>query len=524
MEAMDTEQGTPNIKREAGEEVNKNDKNVLPALPQDPLTGVEGSGREAPESVSPPQGSPAEAVESGRSTPTNRSGLGPAPLAGSKKRTWRRRNRRKFAKLRAGTVTGPQGVGELSAGPPSQPTRDESHPLVGAEDGRPVQRSSTPVATFPDPDLPVPAPSALAPLDRNVRTWAEVVGGTNASPLGRGRGVTSTPLVRRPGGGEDSSHPNPSPMGRGRGKGMAAYSDVAQIAAPSTKRRRCHGPQGDAAATVHAPTAPLPGYDAHFHPDRIRSMGGNRTDPGRRPDYPVDLVGGVLNYCDPEFYLDSDFVDRVIAAQGGSAKWKIAIGIHPKQAATYTRQHWQALLQHLNHPSVVGFSEVGFDFTVPPQQWRDQENLFRDLLDLGTRGRVLILHLRGAGGNAGVHAISRRLLRQKCPGDQRIHLHCFSGDVSQVMGWTTRYAHCYFGLSALVRSFTDPQRAAVREIPLDRLLLETDAPHLVPHPGMAFNTPRFLGDVGRLVAEILGIPLARLMAVTTANAQRLYGG
>ena len=216
-----------------------------------------------------------------------------------------------------------------------------------------------------------------------------------------------------------------SPWEEAEAKGwLAAFSDVAQIAAPSKKRRRCHGPTGDADGSIQPRTAPLPEYDAHFHPDRIRSMGGNGTDPGRRPDYSVDLVGGVLSYCDPEFFLDSDFVDRVIATQGGSTKWKIAISIHPKKAATYTRQQWQALLQHLNHPSVVGFSEVGFDFTVPPQQWRDQENLFWDFLDLGTRGRVLILHLRGSGGNVGVHAIRRRLLRQKCPEDQRIHPHC----------------------------------------------------------------------------------------------------
>ena len=73
--------------------------------------------------------------------------------------------------------------------PPSQPTEDESHPLVGAEDGRPVQHSSTPVAMFPNPDLSVPAPPALAPWDRNARMWAEVVGTTNASPLSKGRGI-----------------------------------------------------------------------------------------------------------------------------------------------------------------------------------------------------------------------------------------------------------------------------------------------------------------------------------------------
>ncbi|XP_072181942.1 3'-5' ssDNA/RNA exonuclease TatD-like [Diadema setosum] len=139
------------------------------------------------------------------------------------------------------------------------------------------------------------------------------------------------------------------------------------------------------------------------------------------------------------------------------------------------------------------------------------------------RGRILILHLRGVEDQTGVHVISRRLIQRSCPGDQRIHLHSFSGDSLQVRARTARFPHCYFGVSALVRSLPDPQRTAVREIPLDRLLLEIDAPHLAPHPGMRYNMPCFLGDVGRLVADIRGLPLAWLMAVTTANAQRLYG-
>ena len=135
------------------------------------------------------------------------------------------------------------------------------------------------------------------------------------------------------------------------------------------------------------------------------------------------------------FLLDSNFVEREIAAQGESTKWKIAIGIHTKKAATYTRQHWQVLLQHLNHPRVVGFSEVGFDFTVPPQQWRDHENLFRDL---GTRGRVLILHLRGSYENAGVHTI-----RAVCSG-------------RSVLRISSPELLIATGLSALVQTFTNP--------------------------------------------------------------------
>ncbi|XP_072170032.1 3'-5' ssDNA/RNA exonuclease TatD-like [Diadema setosum] len=130
-------------------------------------------------------------------------------------------------------------------------------------------------------------------------------------------------------------------------------------------------------------------------------------------------------------------MDRVVATQDRGNTWKLALGIHPKNASTFTDQH--------------------------------------------------------------------------------------CGDSLQVRAWTARFPHCYFGVSALVRSLSDPQRTAVREIPLDHLLLEIDAPHLAPHPGMHYNMLRFLGDMGRLVADIRGLPLAWLMAVTTANAQCLYG-
>ena len=442
--------------------------------PQSSETGAEESGQHAPFPVCVP----AEVWEQ----------WGHAPPAGSKKRTWRRKIRRKLSKLRAGDKDGPQsftrGEGIKSKdGTPAQPTL--------STDRAEAKRKAP--STFPNPnppeDIPIMTSPTPAPLDGNVQTWADVAS-----------------------------------KGRGRGRGLAAHLNLAEVAAPSKKRRRCQGPRRDGEANAEAPVVSLPGYDSHFHPDRIGKKCGESTNPGRVPDHPVELVGGVANYCDPEFYLDPNFIDRVVGAQEGHNSWKIAIGIHPKRATTYSTEHWRALVHHSHHPRVVGFSEVGFDFTVPPQQWRDQENLFKELLDLGTRGRVLILHLRGVtSASPAAHNISRRLLEQNCSSDQRIHLHCFSGETSQVRSWTSRFPHCYFGLSALVKSFSTKQREAVREIPTDRLLLETDAPHLTPHPGMVFNTPRFLGDVGRLVADVRGIPLAELMAITTANARRLYG-
>jgi TatD DNase family protein len=65
---------------------------------------------------------------------------------------------------------------------------------------------------------------------------------------------------------------------------------------------------------------------------------------------------------------------------------------------------------------------------------------------------------------------------------------------------------------------------AVRQVPLDRLLVETDAPYLapVPHRGKR-NEPAFVVDVARRVAEVRGMPFEELAALTTANAVRVFG-
>ena len=129
---------------EAGEGANKN---ILPALPQDvpSLTGVEGSGREEvfPESVPPPT----EAIESGRSTPTIRSGLGPAPSAGSKKADQAEEESKENGKTEGRHGDGASGGWRVEC----------------------LQRMNLILWLGPRMDFPVPAPSALAPLKRNFR-------------------------------------------------------------------------------------------------------------------------------------------------------------------------------------------------------------------------------------------------------------------------------------------------------------------------------------------------------------------
>jgi TatD DNase family protein len=101
--------------------------------------------------------------------------------------------------------------------------------------------------------------------------------------------------------------------------------------------------------------------------------------------------------------------------------------------------------------------------------------------------------------------------------------HCFSGGKKQI-NRALRLGEFYFGLGGSItynRSATDP---VVLSIPQDRILLETDAPYLTPS---AFkgqkNEPGFMLDVAQTISEIKGVSLEELAALTTANAEKLFG-
>ena len=180
-------------------------------------------------------------------------------------------------------------------------------------------------------------------------------------------------------------------------------------------------------------------YDAHFHPDRLskrtsKFRAGEPLAPGRMPDRRILLAGGVMNFCDPHEFLSPQF-ERSLDKD---SKFKMAVGIHPKKAHVYSDRQWNAFLRLLNHPRVVGVSEVGLDFSVDSAHWRAQEDLFRRILGLGTNGFVLVMHLRGAQTDplgSVIYRLSHRLLRRHCSRYQRIHLHCFSGEERTVRAW-----------------------------------------------------------------------------------------
>ncbi|HKU45574.1 MAG TPA: TatD family hydrolase, partial [Burkholderiales bacterium] len=173
------------------------------------------------------------------------------------------------------------------------------------------------------------------------------------------------------------------------------------------------------------------------------------------------------------------------------------------------------------HPRVVAIGECGLDFNRNYSPHPDQEKWFVAQLELGLEiGKPLFLHSRDAhprfAGILKAHGVSRAVA------------HCFTGEREELRAYLD--LGLYVGITGWI---CDERRGKhllelVREIPADRLLLETDAPYLTPRdlrpqPKARRNEPAFLPHILKTVARALGRPADEVAQETTRNAQTLFG-
>ncbi|XP_062609823.1 uncharacterized protein LOC134271630 [Saccostrea cucullata] len=272
----------------------------------------------------------------------------------------------------------------------------------------------------------------------------------------------------------------------------------------------------------------LEAFDSHFHLDRtcsriwrcssgrsVEDLLSHSYSSDLRPNLEVTVSGGVVIYSEPSTHPES--VDMC-------GPWRMAIGVHPKHVEELTPDRFLHLKNMLNSPYVVALGEIGLDRTVPVKLWRRQDEVFRQVLTLTRKDKVLVLHLRGIAADRigmDVHARCIQLLRKSCDPDQPIHLHCFMGDPELVKEWLDCCSNVYFGFTGAVTNFSADQVAGLQSVPMSRLLLETDSPYMKPGGG-AVNTPAFIGDVATEVASKLQVSVQYLLKETVKNSRRLY--
>ena len=192
-----------------------------------------------------------------------------------------------------------------------------------------------------------------------------------------------------------------------------------------------------------------------------------------------------------------------------------SVGAHPHEAADHPAVTADALVALAAHPLVVGIGETGLDFHYDHSPRAIQESVFRAHIAAARQsGLPLIVHARAADDE-----IARILTRERAGTGV---LHCFSSgrglaEAALALGF-------YISISGIVTfRNADELRSIVRDVPLDRLLVETDAPYLapVPHRGRR-NEPAFVAQTAAAVAALKSVTPDELAQATTDNFFRLF--
>lgn len=195
-------------------------------------------------------------------------------------------------------------------------------------------------------------------------------------------------------------------------------------------------------------------------------------------------------------------------------------GVHPHHARDCDAATIPALREIAGHPKVVAIGECGLDFNRNYSPHPSQEQWFVAQLELGIElDKPLFLHSRDA------HPRFAEVLRAHRP--PKAVAHCFTGERAELHAYLD--LGLYIGITGWI---CDERRGRhllelVRDIPRDRLLLETDAPYLTPRdlrpqPKARRNEPAFLPHIARAVARALGRPVEEVAAETTRNAQAFF--
>jgi TatD DNase family protein len=194
------------------------------------------------------------------------------------------------------------------------------------------------------------------------------------------------------------------------------------------------------------------------------------------------------------------------------------VGTHPHNAEEESDVDAGKIREFSRDPKCVGIGEAGLDYHynyAPPDV---AQRVFRAQIGLAREiGLPLVIHAREADDD-----IAAILREEMAAGPFKALLHCFTSSRALAMtGLELGFSISFSGVVTFKNS--QALRDLAREVPMERMLVETDAPYLapVPHRGKR-NEPAFVADTAKVLAEVKGLPIAELAAATRVNTLRLF--
>lgn len=190
-----------------------------------------------------------------------------------------------------------------------------------------------------------------------------------------------------------------------------------------------------------------------------------------------------------------------------------ALGIHPENVENYTLDDIKFIEDNLNNPKIVAIGEIGLDYHYSKENKNEQIKLLELQLGLAEKYDMpVIIHSRDATEDT-----INTLKKYKVKGV----IHSFSGSLETAkiyikMGYL-------LGINGVVTFKNCNLKDTLKEIPIDKIVLETDSPYLTPVPYRGKqNNPSHILDIAKFIAEVYGVSLKEVAIITSENGQNLY--
>jgi TatD DNase family protein len=255
-------------------------------------------------------------------------------------------------------------------------------------------------------------------------------------------------------------------------------------------------------------------WDSHCHLSDARIF--ETLSPILKRAQSAGLVGFLLGGTDPEEWQRQ----RTLRSRHPEFQWKLSFGLHPwwvaRQTTEALTQAFKQLEQELPEADALG--ELGLDHSnkLPLETHALQHQAFELQLDLAQKlGKPIVLHIVRA------HAETLDILKKNRPQPGRTMVHSYSGSREQVHEYLA--LGCFLSISgAVTRPRFETLRQAVLDIPLDRILIETDCPDQ-PIEGQTQSEPAHLQEIARVLGELRGEDAEEILKASSRNLLRLFG-
>jgi TatD DNase family protein len=253
-------------------------------------------------------------------------------------------------------------------------------------------------------------------------------------------------------------------------------------------------------------------------------IGANLTDDAFARDLYAVLERAVASGVESIIVTGTSVASSAAAIDlcGRHARLRCTVGVHPHAAGSVAPTWLDELARLCRSPHVCAVGETGLDFNRNFSAPVDQHVVFDSQLVLAARLALpVFVHDRDSGDAVGEHLARHRA------GLRDVVVHCFTGNAAQLRTYLD--LDCHIGITGWI---CDERRGAelnalAERIPDDRLLIETDAPYLLPRSmtpraNTRRNEPANLIWIARRLAEVRGQSIEHVTRITTANARRVF--